>query len=894
MISRLVNERRMALMRKFACYVSVLAVSCVLSMWAPAARSAEPAPRFNLRDGWMLQSSAKIADKGTALSVAGYKPADWYRASVPATVLAALVAAGVYQDPYFGMNLRSIPGTSYRIGQNFSNLPMPSDSPFRVSWWYRTEFKLPADYRGKTLWLHFDGINFRANIWVNGHQIATSDQVAGAYRVFEFDITGVAKPGETNALAVEVFPPQPNDLAITFVDWNPMPADKLMGLYHDVYVTASGPAALRWPTVITRLTPSGGAELTVTGELRNASGHTVKGTLNGQIEKIQFSQPVELAAHESKVVTFAPEKFPQLKIAKPRLWWPAKLGPQNLYGLTMSFETDGKVSDRQAITFGIREVTSEMNEKGYRVFKINGKNILIRGAGWAPDMFLREDPARQETELRYVLDMNLNTVRLEGKLEDDNFFNLADRLGILIQAGWCCCDHWEKWKNWKEEDYTISKESLQDQIRRLRSHACLFDWLNGSDGPPPPKVEEMYIQVLKDYQWPNPYQSSATAKPTTVTGKTGLKMTGPYEYVAPSYWLTDTSRGGAFGYNTETSPGPAPPPVDSLRKFLPPDHLWPIDDFWNFHAGGGAFRTIKVFHEALDARFGPATSLDDFLRKSQVLTYEGERAMFEAWGRNKYTATGVIQWMLNNAWPSIIWHLYDYYLQPAGGYFGTKKACELLHIQYSYDDRSVVVVNSFYHPFEHLKATAKVYNLDMTEKFSQEKTIDVAPDSSTRILTIPELEGRTTTYFVDLRLRDSAGKLVSSNFYWLSTKPEVLDWEKSEWYYTPTKSFADLTALQTLPKVQVKVASRIEHRGDEDLYHITVTNPGPHLAFFVHLRINKGKGGEEVLPIFWEDNYFTLLPGEKRQVTATYRHEDLHGARPVIEVDGWNVAAASR
>ncbi|MBZ5546266.1 MAG: hypothetical protein LAO07_21815 [Acidobacteriia bacterium] len=532
--------------------------------------------------------------------------------------------------------------------------------------------------------------------------------------------------------------------------------------------------------------------------------------------------------------------------------------------------------------------------KGYRVFKINGKNILIRGAGWAPDMFLREDPARQETELRYVLDMNLNTVRLEGKLEDEHFYDLADRLGVLNQAGWCRCHHWERWKNWKEEDYTISAESLKDQIRRLRSHACLFDWLNGSDGPPPPKVEETYIQILKDYQWPNPYQSSATQKPTTVTGNTGLKMTGPYEYVAPSYWLTDASHGGAFGYNTETSPGPAPPPIESLRKFLPPDHLWPIDDFWNFHAGGGAFRTIKVFAEALNARFGPATSLDDFLRKSQVLTYEGERAMFEAWGRNKYTATGVIQWMLNNAWPSVIWHLYDYYLQPAGGYFGTKKACEPLHIQYSYDDRSIVIVNSFYHPFERLRATAKVYNLDMTQKFSQEKTVDVAADSTTRLFTIPEIEGLTKTYFVYLKLADSTGKLASSNFYWLSTQSEVPDWEKSTWYYTPTKSFADFTALQTLPQVELKVASRIEHRGEEDVYHIAVTNPGPHLAFFVHLRIGNGKGGEEVLPIFWEDNYFTLLPGEKKQVTASYRHEDLQGAQPVIEVDGWNVAPTSR
>ena len=863
---------------------------------ARASGDPETSPRLNLQDGWAIQSSVKVQEKGEVLSTTKFTPTGWYSTGVPATVLAALVATKVYPDPYFGMNLRSIPGTSYPIGQNFSNRTMPPDSPFRVSWWYRTEFRLPAEYQGKTLWLHLGGVNFRANIWLNGRQIAGSDQVAGAYRVYEFNVTGGVNVGETNVLAVEVFPPQPTDLAINWVDWNPSPPDKDMGLWRGVYVTASGPVVLRYPQAITRfdLPSLQTAHLTVTGDLHNASQQAVKGTLKGQIEGIQFSQPVELAAGESKVVTFAPEQFPQLNIAQPRLWWPAQLGPQNLYDLKMEFEVDGKVSDRQAIRFGIREVTSELNEKGYRVFKINGKNILIRGAGWAPDMLLRSTPERQEAEIRYVRDMNLNTIRLEGKMEDEHFLELCDRYGILLQAGWCCCDHWERWATWDAEDYTVSAESLKDQIRRLRSHLSLFDWLNGSDGPPPPKVEEMYVKVLKDLQWPNPFQSSATAKPTTVTGPTGLKMTGPYEYVAPSYWLTDTKRGGAHGYNTETGPGPAVPPLESLRKMLPKEHLWPIDEYWNFHAGGGAFRNLKVFTEALNARYGTATSVEDYVLKAQVLAYEGQRAMFEAFGRNKYTSTGVIQWMLNNAWPSMIWHLYDYYLRPGGGYFGSKKACELLHVQYSYDDKSVVVVNSLYEPFNRMKVTAKVYNLDLAEKFTKEATLDVAPDSSTKVLVLPELSGLTTTYFLKLTLQDSAGKLVSSNFYWLSTTPETLDWEKSKWYYTPTKSFADLTALQNLPKVELKVATRTEHKNDEDVAHVTVTNPGPHLAFFVHLRITKGRGGEELLPILWQDNYFSLLPGEKKEITATYRMEDLEGTHPVVEVDGWNIAAKSQ
>jgi exo-1,4-beta-D-glucosaminidase len=402
-------------------------------------------------------------------------------------------------------------------------------------------------------------------------------------------------------------------------------------------------------------------------------------------------------------------------------------------------------------------------------------------------------------------------------------------------------------------------------------------------------VEEVYIKILKDYHWPNSYHSSATAKPTTVSGPTGVKMSGPYEYVAPSYWLQDSKDGGAYGFNTETSPGPAIPPVRSLKQFLPEGSLWPINDDWSFHAGGGQFKTVQVFTNALNGRYGAANSLDDYERKAQAMTYEGERAMFEAYARNKYTSTGVIQWMLNNAWPSVIWHLYDYYLRPAGGYFGSKKACEPLHIQYSYDDQSVVVVNSFYEAHHGLKATAKIYNLDLQEKFS--KTVDAGapPDSSTRVLTLPAVEGLSKTYFLQLTLEDSAGKRVSSNLYWLSTQPDVSDWDKSNWYVTPIKTYADLTGLEKLPPVKVNVTSRSQHQGDNDVTHVTVENPTSNLAFMAHLMLTKGQGGDEVLPILWEDNYFTLFPGEKRDVAARYSVESLGGAAPVVAVDGWNV-----
>ena len=858
-----------------------------------AAPESDAVPKMLLRQGWAIQSSAEVRETGATLSTPAFQPRGWYRATLPSTVLNALVESHVYPDPYFGMNLRSISGTSYPIAMNFSNLPMPPESPFRHSWWYRTDFKLSAGYQGKTVWLCFDGINFRANVWLNGRQIASADKMAGAWRLFEFDVTAAAKPGDTNSLAIEVFPSLPHDLAITFVDWNPQPPDKNMGLWRDVYVTATGPVAVRFPTVATRLNlPANDvAQLTVKAELKNEANRAVDGVLKGKIEGLEFSQPVRLSPGETRVVRFTPEKFPQLKLAHPRLWWPAQAGPQNLYPLDVQFEVNGRVSDSSHIDFGVREVTSEIDAQGHRLFHINGKNILIRGAGYTFDMLLRGTPERQEAELQYVRDMNLNAVRFEGKLEDDHFLELCDRYGILVMAGWCCCDHWEQWRQWDQEDETVAAESLRDQLRRLARHPAVFDWLYGSDNPPPPNIEKLYLDIIKETEWPNPYQSSATAKPTALTGPTGVKMTGPYEYVAPAYWLLDSTRGGAHGFNTETSPGPAPPPIESLRRMLPEDHLWPIDSWWNYHAGGGAFQDIHVFTEALNARYGAATSLEDYARKAQVMAYEGHRAMFEAFGRNKYTSTGVIQWMLNNAWPSLIWHLYDWYLRPGGSYFGAKKACEPLHVQYSYDDRSVVVVNSYYQPFANMKVVARVYNLDMAEKFSREAKVDVAEDSSTRVFTLPEIAGLSSTYFVSLVLEDGSGAPAGRNFYWLSTKPETLDWDKSTWYYTPTKTFADYTALNSLPPVDLKAASRTEERGTDRVTTVTVANPGKTIAFAVHLKLKKGPDGDEVLPVLWEDNYFALLPGESRQVAATYRASDLGRAAPVVEVDGWNVKA---
>jgi exo-1,4-beta-D-glucosaminidase len=697
--------------------------------------------------------------------------------------------------------------------------------------------------------------------------------------------------GKPNALAVEVFAPDKGDLGITWVDWNPTPADKDMGLWKDVYLTTSGEISLRAPFVTSNLdSDHKTAALTITADLRNASPRPVRGELRAEIEGIRVVQPIELGPDETKTVTLTPDQYPQLKLEHPRLWWPYQMGAPELYSAKLTVGTDGHSSDSAEVRFGVREVTSQLTDKGYRLFKINGRNLLIRGAAWAPDMLLRWSPEQAAAALEYVRDMHLNSIRMEGRMERDEFFDMADRLGVLIMPGWTCCDAWEKWDQWTPEQTTIAGASLSDQITRLRNHPSVFVWLYGSDNPPPPSVETMYLQVLKDKQWPNPSLSSASDAKTTVTGASGVKMSGPYDYVPPNYWLTDTTAGGGYGFNTETSPGPVIPTFESLKRFIPADHLWPIDDYWNYHAGGERFTNIDKFVNGLEQRYGKAESLEDFLRKSQAMNYEAQRAMFEAYGRNKYTSTGVIQWMLNNAWPSLIWHLYDYYLVPSGAYFGTKKACEPLHVQYSYDDNSVAVVNADNRAYAGLKVKASIYDIKAKEKASQDLTLDIAADSSTRAFALPAVEGISSTYFLKLELQDARGQRLGDNFYWLSTKADVLDWPKKfEEVYTPESAYADLSGLTSLPLVRLSVAPAISTRNGEHVVHAVVQNPSSSLAFMIHLRLANFQTGEDIVPIFWDDNYFSLLPGEEREVTAQFAPSALVGAGAVLVVDGWNV-----
>ena len=853
---------------------------------AGSSESLASGARLMLRDGWQVQTSSDQPDGGV-ISTTGFATNGWFTTAIPATVCGVLAQAGVYPDPFFGTNFHAWQGRG-RGGRGDGSPGSPQSSPFSVGWWFRTEFDVPPEMAGRALTLHLEGINYRADVWLNGERIADTNQVVGAMRRFALDVSKAARPGARNALALLIYGQGFRDLGHTWVDWAPMPPDKMQGLWRDVFLAASGVLRVHDPFVHSRVaTNLASAELIVSMDLENTSDKPVTGAVDVILNGVTISIPVSVAGGATQRVSLDGTNYPSLHLEKPRLWWPVGYGTPELYSLQVRASVGSDVTDECTIRFGVRDVTSEVTSDGYRLYYINHRPILIRGAGWARNLYFMESPKREEQEMRLVRDMRLNAVRFEGKLGSDHLLDLADENGIFVIPGFCCCDYWEQWAQWNDATKALAMDSLRDQLLLLRNHPSMLTFWYGSDKFAPPEVEREYLKVVDQTEWPNPTVASASGLTTTV-GPTGVKMQGPYDYEPPSYWYGDRD-GGAFGFATEIGTGKTMPSVEDIRRMLGDDHLWPRDNTWTLHSQGGAYTPFTPFEDGMRGRYGQATNLDDYVRKAQIIAYDNERAMFEAYGRNKYKATGVIKWMLNNAWPSLAWHLYDYYLEPGSGYYGTKKSLEPLHVQYSYDDKSVVVVNSTLDPSKSLKVRATVADIAGTQRWSKTAVIDMPADGVIRAFTIPNLTDLSKTYFVALTLEDKRGAVLSRNFYWLSTVADVLDGTQRKWYYTPTKVHGDFTELATLPPVTLDVKTAFDHDGADDRAVVTLKNPGPSPAFFVRLRVLQRSGGSEILPSMWSDNYVSLLPGESRTLTARWRSDETPGAIPTVAVDGWNI-----
>ena len=428
-----------------------------------------------------------------------------------------------------------------------------------------------------------------------------------------------------------------------------------------------------------------------------------------------------------------------------------------------------------------------------------------------------------------------------------------------------------------------------------------------------PAISKIYVDTLHAEDWALPIVAAASDQATAETGSSGMKMAGPYDWIPPAYWYGD-KLGGAFGFDSEVSAGAVMPRLEDLTRMLSPQELealWKYPQVRQYHASAAwsNFASIAPFDTALAKRYGEPRSLEDYVAKSQLENYDNVRAQFEAFNAHMDAAkpsTGVIYWMLNNAWPSLHWHLYDYFLNPGGAYFGAKMANEPVHIQYSYDTRAIVLVNHTLTREHGLRAIIRVRNLDGTMSYERRlQNIDLAENGARELERLPALAGLSRTYFIELELASANGKSVSRNVYWLSTQTDELDWAHSNWYLTPVTQYADLTPLQSLPTATSEIRATLRHEGAEDIATVTLTVPPASgaVALFEHVVIKRSAGGALMLPILWSDNDVTLWPGESVTLTAHFASlgagapvvpaGDSLASRSVVEVSGWNVPTRS-
>jgi exo-1,4-beta-D-glucosaminidase len=569
-------------------------------MVAAAALSAPAQELLPLKEGWQLRSSAETPDKGEALSQPGYGVEGWHRVSVPTTLLAALAENGVYPDPFYGDNLTKIPG--YKPDRW---LAMSPDSPFYPSWWYRTEFTVPESMRGKHVVLHVDGINYKANVWLNGTRVADDSKVVGMFRRFEFPVTEALKYGEPNALAIEVTGPghiedkpyRTKQLEATtgWDDHNPQPPDLNTGIWQEVYLTATGSVDLMHPYVATDLDlPSlDTARLTVSVDAVNRTDREQAVQLEGEIKGATFSdgQPVAIALQdtlkpgETKTLRFEP-----VTLDKPRVWWPHPVGPQDLYDLRLSARAGDEASDTEYVRFGVREATTYINDEGWRGYRVNGRDILIRGGAWmTADMLLRLHPRQYDGLVRHAREANLNMLRSEGFSirETDDMYSLCDAYGVMVT---------QQIFGRSIPDEQLAIDNIRDTLLRIRNHPSLVHFLGHDETFPTETLDKAYRDMIAELTPDRTYQPHSGAFDVDERHETGGTRTGTRElwtYAGPAHYYTHKND-GAWGFAQSGGIGGVFAPLDSMKRMMPESALWPpTNETWSLHTviqGGEVLR----------------------------------------------------------------------------------------------------------------------------------------------------------------------------------------------------------------------------------------------------------------------------------------------------------------
>ena len=813
------------------------------------------------QQGAMVSGDRQMLNEGWKLSRDG--GAEQYAAAVPSTVAGVLSEAGYFGDDLF-------------VGRNYADV---DKAIFDDSWTYKTTFAAkPA--AGQYCELVFDGLNYYADIFLNGTQLASSDTTFGVFCRRAYEVGSLLKG--RNSLEVRLRRAQSGDLNIGFVDWNPRPFDESMGIVRPVTLHMTGAVSVEDVFVVPHLDVQtlAEADLELRVKLRNHADKAVEGSLVLALDGVgEASVPVSLPAGALQTVTLTPEQVAMLHLENPRVWWSYDLGKPEMYSLEASVLLDGAVSDRETVDFGVRSITSRLTAENYRQYTLNGKDVLIKGAGWTDDLFLRDTPESIRQQVEYVKDMNLNCIRFEniwGK--DDTVYDLCDRLGVLALVGFSCQWEWEDYCGLPEvghfgcingqevEDLAVAY--FRDQVVRLHNHASVIGWLTGSDRIPNPGLEKRYLEIFEQEDYRSYVCSAKNME--SLAGWSGSKMEGPYEYVAPDYWYRNTDAGGAFGFNTETGIGANLPQAESLRRMIPEEALWPLSDSWNYHctASGSAMNSPAMLNTVIENQYGAAVGFEDFVRKAHAVDYDGTRAMFESFRARMPKSTGIVQWMLNSAWPSLYWQLYDWYGAPTAGYYGTKKACEPVQLIFDYADRKVYAVSERPEACT-LKATVLVYDAQSRLLGGDSREITLDYRQSLPVFDLRRYDGKP--HFVALALMQSDGTPVADNFYCLPAKDSDYDWSKTNWYLTPITRHADLRFVFAQEPAEVEMSVEA---GDGE-YTVTLANKSQVISYMNIVKALDADG-QLVAPAYWSDNFFPLLPGQTKTVTCRTDAKDIN------------------
>ena len=859
--------------QKFTAYLPMRLVTLLLMLTGATAPGAPVPP--TLSSDWKLQDAAKVSAPPEQISQPGFQAAGWYSATVPGTVLTSLVNDKVYPEPLYGENNRP------------DRIP---ESLCRASYWYRTSFDVPAAFAGRSVWLNFDGINYSAEVWVNG---ANAGSMKGAFTRGSFDVTAHVKSGATATVAVLVHPqPHPgtpiehtinNGLGKnggitasdgpTFLctlgwDWIPGIRDRDTGIWQKVFLSSTGPVRLEEPYVTSDLPLPriDTADLKVQVTLKNGSDQPQKGVFKGTIgepgsspDGAAFQQSVEIPPRGSTVVTLDPSTTPALRLKNPRLWWPNGYGPQNLYPAHLSFDTASGESDSTTLNVGLRKISYVAKGSDDLAVSVNGVRVVCKGGDWGLDEALKRIPReRLEAQIRYHQLANYTMIRnWVGQSTGEDFYDLCDRYGIML---------WDEFFQPNPADGPDPTDlptylaNAREKIVRFRNHPAIAIWCGRNEGRPPVAINDGLQKLMTELDPGRLYQPSST------DGR-GVHSGGPYYWREPSgFYRVDAA------FKTEIG-SVSIPTLEAVQAMLPKSDWETIDDAWVEHDLGKGAQSGDTFPGQLSQRYGKTANLADFVRKAQLANYEAFRAMYEGRFVKLFSpVTGVITWMSNPAQPSFVWQLYSWDLEPNSSLFATRKACEPLHIMLNEVSGDLQVINNDPVPFDGT-ATVAVYHPDGTIASRQEVKVHADGSAAANLGPAEKTADQAHLHFVQLQLRDAAGQMRSDNFYWRAgTGPQE-----------------SLQALQTMPTAKVSASVTRHNAGGKTFLEVALRNPSDHLAMMVHLQLRRSGSGERILPVYYSDNYVSMIPQEAKTLTIEAATADLQGQKPLLVLDGWNV-----